>query len=80
MPQGGKRMITIEDNDLPITVAEKIIRATRPFDAGPLVKSALKIATGDGFDLGTTDMFSVEEIREIAAYLNTYCEMHKDGD
>lgn len=73
-------MITIEDNDLPITVAEKIIRGTRPFNAGPLVKSVLKIATGDEFDLETTDMFSVEEICEIAAYLNTYCEMHKDGD
>ena len=63
-------MITIEDNDLPITVAEKIIRGTKPFNPGPLVKSVIE----------TTDMFSVADIGEIVAYLNTYCEMHKDGD
>ena len=58
-------MITINDNDLPITVAEKLITGT-------------KEETGI---LGThPDMYSQEEIKEIAKYLLTYDLCHPNGD
>lgn len=56
-------MIEINDTDLPITVAEKIITGTKPYVASD-----------------TVDMFSLEEIKEIADYLMMYYESHKEGD
>lgn len=58
-------MITINDNDLPITVAEKLITGT-------------KEETGA---FGThPDMYSQEEIKEIAKYLLAYDLCHPNGD
>lgn len=53
-------MIFIDDGDLPITAAQKIVTGTRR-DEG--------------------DMFTLEEIREIATYLLMYWDAHKEtGD
>lgn len=72
-------MIEIKDDDLPITAAAKIIAGTKPVNVGPMLKAAAKALTGIEHD-GTTDMFSLEEIEEIADYLKTYVEHHKNGD
>lgn len=81
-------MITIENNDLPITVAEKIIKGTKPRNEDDALSVFLRIIFGDpkvtreeGEDaLETVDMFTLEEIEEIARYLLLYCEAHKSGD
>ena len=71
-------MIKIDDNDFPIVVAEKIIRGTKPnilSDGAKILYKAI------GVDASTMDMFSLEEIKEIAMYLLIYYESHKsDGD
>lgn len=64
-------MITINDNDLPITVAEKLIKGTKPTN-NPLNKAF----GGDG----TEDMFSQDDLVEIARYLLTYDLCHVEGD
>ena len=72
-------MIQIDDNDLPITVAEKIIKGTKPNKYSTDAWKALtKAATG--IECDTIDMFSLEEIEEIASYLRVYCERHENGD
>lgn len=71
-------MIQIEDNDLPITVAEKIIRGTKPYNPTPIMKAMSKAITGE--DSNTQDMFSREEIKEIADYLMVYYDSHEAGD
>lgn len=58
-------MITINDNDLPITVAHKLITGTKE-ENGIL---------GIRFD-----MFTQEDLREIAKYLLTYDICHPNGD
>lgn len=69
-------MITI-DNDAPITVAQKLITATIKIpDEQSFVKAVNRICGGDG----TRDMYSVEELREIAEYLMLYCNLHKDEE
>ena len=81
-------MITIENNDLPITAAEKIIKGTKPRNEDDAMSFFLRAIFGDpkatreeGKDaLETVDMFSLEDIEEIARYLLTYCEAHKNGD
>ena len=45
-------MITISDNDLPITVAEKIIRGTKVEELSPAMKSLRKAITGNEDDEG----------------------------
>ena len=72
-------MIEIKDDDLPITVAQKIIAGTKLVALSPMMKAAAKALTGIEHD-GTTDMFSLDEIEEIADYLKTYVEHHKNGD
>ena len=71
-------MIQIEDNDLPITAAEKIIRGTKPYNPTPIMKAMSKAITGE--DSNTQDMFSQEEIKEIADYLMVYYNSHEAGD
>lgn len=71
-------MIEIADNDLPITVAEKIINGTKPYYPSPAMKSITKAITG--VDCDTQDMFNLEEIKEIADYLMVYYNNHSDGD
>lgn len=73
-------MIQINDNDLPITTAEKIIRGVRPNDPTPFMKSLAKAITGDEHASDSVDMFDLEEIKEIADYLIVYYEAHKNGD
>lgn len=73
-------MITIEDYDLPITVAQKIICGTKPYNGLPLVKEFAKTITGNEDAGETQDMFSLEEIEEIAEYLMCYTKNHQWGD
>lgn len=73
-------MITINDNDLPITVAEKIINGTRPFDTSPMIKKAAQILSGNEKAGETQDMFDINEIKEIADYLMLYYEHHNHSD
>lgn len=73
-------MIEIADNDLPITVAEKIINGTKPYNPTPAMKIITKAITGDECNCDTEDMFSLEEIKEIADYLMVYYNSHGDGD
>lgn len=73
-------MIQINDNDLPITAAEKIIRGVKPNNAPPFVKSFAIAITGDEHASENIDMFDLEEIKEIADYLMVYYEAHKNGD
>ena len=73
-------MIEINDTDLPITVAEKIITGTKPYVATPLTKAVVKALTGSETASNTVDMFDLEEIKEIADYLMAYYDSHKEGD
>ena len=73
-------MIQIEDNDLPITAAQKIIRGVKPYKPVPAIKALATALTGDEHSVDTQDMFSLEDIKEIADYLMVYCQAHKDGD
>ena len=72
-------MIEIYDTDLPVTVAEKIITGTKPYNATPLTKAVVKVLTGDEKAVDTVDMFDLIEIKEIADYLMVYYESHKEG-
>lgn len=71
-------MITINDNDLPITVAEKIVKGTKPNDLPEQMRKVTEKIFG--FQSDTQDMFSLEEIKEIADYLMVYYNNHLDGD
>ena len=69
-------MITISDSDLPITVAEKIITGTRD-PANGIEASVIAIRKALGAEYSGEDMFTDEEIEEIAAYLLTYVDSQK---
>ena len=71
-------MITINDNDLPITVAEKIINGTKPSDLSEQMRKSVEKLFGSCGN--TQDMFSLDEIKEIADYLMVYYNNHLDGD
>lgn len=71
-------MIQINDNDLPITAAEKIVKGTKPYNPTEMMRTLSKAITGKECD--TQDMFDLEEIKEIADYLIVYYESHKNGD
>ena len=73
-------MIEINDADLPITVAEKIITGTKPYDVIPLAKEIVKAITGSEAESEFVDMFNLEEIKEIADHLMVYYESQKEGD
>lgn len=73
-------MIEINNTDLPITAAEKIITGTKPYRATPLTKAIVKAITGSETASDTVDMFGLEEIKEIADYLMVYYESHKEGE
>ena len=71
-------MIEINDFDLPIQVAEKIIGGTKDVPTSLLEKAAYRAFAGK--ELGekiSRDMFSLEEIKEIADYLIVYYEHTK---
>ena len=73
-------MIQINDNDLPITVAEKIINGTKPYTPTDFMKTLTKVMTGNEHSSDTQDMFDIEEIKEIADYLMVYYQTHQNGD
>lgn len=73
-------MITIEDFDLPITAAEKIIRGIRPNNPTELAKIFATLMTGKETAAYTVDMFSIEDIKEIADYLMVYYHAHETDD
>ena len=59
-------MFIVNDTDLPITVAEKIIKGTKPYNPPPVVKAIAKGITGNENDTNEVYMFDPEEIKEIA--------------
>ena len=69
-------MITIDDNDLPITAAEKIVTGTKPYEPTPFMRAFGKSVTGSEHACDTVDMFSVDEILEIADYLMVFYKSH----
>lgn len=71
-------MIEIKDTDLPITVAEKIITGTKPYNPTLLTKMVVKALTGDEKAGDTVDMFELKEIKEIADYLMVYYDSRKE--
>lgn len=73
-------MIQINDTDLPITVAEKIIKGTKSYKPTDFMKTLTKAVTGNEDASDTIDMFDIEEIKEIADYLIVFYESHKKGD
>lgn len=74
-------MIQINDFDLPIQAAEKIISGTKDVPASMLDKAVYKAFTGKEIEeVVSRDMFELEEIKEIADHLIVYYEAHKNGD
>ena len=83
--QGGKlgNMIQIDDFDLPIQAAAKIINGTKEISLSPMMKSLRKAVCGESVDdkeKSVVDMFELEEIKEIADYLMIYYQAHINGD
>ena len=60
-------MIQINDNDLPITVAQKLIAGTR--EPNNKIEEVLNKTFGGE---GKPDMFTEDELREIADYIYVY--------
>ena len=71
-------MIQINDNDLPIVVAEKIITATKPYKPTEVMKALAVVLTGDENAGETQDMFTYDEIAEIRDYLTAYLNNNED--
>ena len=74
-------MIQIEDNDSPITAAQKIIHGTKAVEATPAMRLGAALTFGPVPEIGEkleADMYSDAEIREIAAYLLTYSKYHEE--
>jgi len=73
-------MIQIEDNDMPIDVAKKIVTGTKIVELSDVMKTVRKALIGNQVDNGEYDMFELEEIKEIADYLIVYYNSHQNGD
>ena len=68
-------MIEVSENDLPVTVADKLINARANIsDDAPIAKALNKACGGDR----TKDAFSDDELMEIAEHLILYCK-HQEG-
>jgi len=67
-------MIQINDNDAPITVVEKLITATR--EANTKLEELINKTFGGE---GKPDMFTYDELREIADYIYVYLK-HNDSE
>ena len=65
-------MITINDDDLPIVAAGKIITGEKPYKPTPLERVACTIISGNAHTADKIDMFSLQEIKEIVDYLLVY--------
>lgn len=59
--------IVIEENDTPITIAEKLITAKREVKVGFIEK------LGGMNDTMVEDMYSLDELKEICGYIQVYC-------
>lgn len=59
--------IVIEENDTPITIAEKLITAKREVKVGFIEK------LGGMNDTMLEDMYSIDELKEICGYIQVYC-------
>ena len=73
-------MIQINDYDLPIQVAGKIISGTKDVSASISDKAACAFAGKKIKETVHKDMFELEEIKEIADYLMVYYRAHTDGN
>ena len=73
-------MIQIEDNDMPIDVAKKIVTGTKIVELSDMMKTVRKAIYGNQVDNDEYDMFELEEIKEIADYLMVYYNSHQNGD
>lgn len=75
-------MIQINDNDSPITAAQKIIHGIKAEPMTPARRLGYILANGEApkKDQCEVDMFSVDEIREIAEYLQTYWKYHAEDE
>lgn len=78
-------MITINDYDSPIMAAQKIIHGTRKEKISPAAAALKSLVAGTAISEGDpleadTDMFELEEIKEIADYLMVYYNAHPNGD
>lgn len=74
-------MIQIEDYDMPIQVAEKIINGTKEQQATLLDKAVYRtFMEKECGDTTSVNMFDLEEIKEIADYLMVYYNSHINGD
>ena len=76
-------MIQIEDNDSPITVAQKLIHGTKAVGTTSAMRLGAALTLGPVPELGAqieVDMFSDAEIREIADYLLTYSKYHEEDE
>ena len=71
-------MIVINDKDLPITVAEKIISGIKKYNTSPELTAITKALTNE--EELTEDMFTIEEIKEIADYLMIYYQSYIRGE
>lgn len=71
-------MIVINDKDLPITVAEKIISGIKKYNTSPTLTAITKAITNE--EELTEDMFTLEEIKEIADYLIVYYKSNENGE
>ena len=73
-------MIQIEDTDLPIDVAKKIITGKKVVELSDMMKKIRSAFIGKEEDRCECDMFELEEIKEIADYLLVYYNSHLNGD
>lgn len=73
-------MIQIDDNDIPIEVAQKIINGTAEVEASMVDKAMMRTFGCKEVDTVHRDMFSIAEIKEIAGYLLVYCNAHRSQE
>ena len=70
-------MIHIENTDLPITVAEKLITATKTVDTTELHRKIYKLIGQECGETVEQDMFDDDDLREIADHLYAYLREKK---
>lgn len=76
-------MIQINDNDSPITAAQKIIHGIKAEPMTPARRLGFILANGEAPKedaVYEVDMFSLSDIREIADYLLTYYRYRQEDD
>lgn len=66
-----KTVIEINERDLPITIAEKLISATVERDENDVAYKLIKCLGGTESD-AAVDFLSVDDLKEIADYLYVY--------